>query len=174
MVNSNLAYKQVENTLEETIVDDAPIKWCTVSLSDVVSRGKRLEASVFDVDAKQARQQIENAKYPLTTIGGKNGLAASYTCARFKRVWVGQSDLPIYQPSTIVDIKPKPDGYISHNTQTNIDALRVKKGQILLTCSGTIGKASYVSSTLDNLIFSHDLLRIDCKSLNSEQIMAEY
>ena len=32
-----------------------------------------------------------------------------------------------------------------------------------MTCSGTIGKVSYVSKTLDDRIFSHDLLRIDCK-----------
>lgn len=140
------------------------LKWCSVSLSDVISRGKRLEASVFDVEAKQARQIIENGKYPLTTIGGEKGLTTSYTGARFKRVWVKSSDMPIYQPSTIVDIKPTPDGYISHLTQTNIEALRVHKGQILMTCSGTIGKISYVSDTLDNLIFSHDLLRIDCKN----------
>ena len=40
--------------------------------------------------------------------------------------------------------------------------MKVHKGQILLTCSGTIGKATYVSETLDNKIFSHDLLRINC------------
>lgn len=140
------------------------LKWCSVSLSDVVSRGKRLEASVFDVEAKQARQIIANGKYPLITIGGEEGLTTSYTGARFKRIWVESSDMPIYQPSTIVDIKPTPDGYISHFTQTNIEALRVHRGQILMTCSGTIGKVSYVSETLDNLIFSHDLLRIDCKN----------
>lgn len=140
------------------------LKWCSVSLSDVISRGKRLEASVFDVEAKQARQIIANGKYPLTTIGGEKGLTTSYTGARFKRIWVENSDMPIYQPSTIVDIKPVPDGYISHLTQTDIEALRVHKGQILMTCSGTIGKVSYVSETLDNLIFSHDLLRIDCKN----------
>lgn len=33
-----------------------------------------------------------------------------------------------------------------------------------MTCSGTIGKISYVSDTLDSKIFSHDLLRISCKS----------
>ena len=139
------------------------LKWCSVSLADVISRGKRLEASVFDVEAKRARQIIANGKYPLTTIGGEKGLTTSYTGARFKRIWVENSDMPIYQPSTIVDIKPTPDGYISHLTQTNIDALRVHKGQILMTCSGTIGKVSYVSETLNDLIFSHDLLRIDCK-----------
>ncbi len=164
MVNSNLAHKlDNENTIDvET--NDIPLKWCSVSLSDVIFRGKRLEASVFDVEAKQARQIIKNSKFPSTTIGGENGLTTSYACARFKRIWLEHSDFPIYQPSTIVDIKPKPDGYISHLTKTNIENLRVKKGQILMTCSGTIGKVSYVSDTLKNKIFSHDLLRINCKN----------
>lgn len=164
VVISNLAYKLNDEDVTNIKIDEAPLKWCSVSLSDVISRGKRLEASVFDVEAKQARQIIKNSKFPSTTIGGENGLTTSYTCARFKRIWVEHSDLPIYQPSTIVDIKPSPDGYISHLTQTNIDALRVSKGQILMTCSGTIGKVSYVSATLDNKVFSHDLLRIDCKN----------
>lgn len=164
MVNSNLAYKDHIPEIVEPIINEAPLKWCSVSLSDVVSRGKRLEASVFDVEAKRARQIIQKGKYPLATIGGEKGLATSYTGTRFKRVWVDKSNLPIYQPSTIVDIKPSPDGYISRHTQTNIDGLRVHKGQVLMTCSGTIGKVSFVSKTLDNKIFSHDLLRIDCKN----------
>lgn len=163
MVNGNLAYKLNDASSEEVIVNEAPLKWCSVTLSDVVSRGKRLEASVFDVEAKQARQIIYNGKYNVTTVGGNDGLTSSYTGARFKRVWVKTSEYPIFQPSSIVDIKPFPDGYISKRTQTNIDALRVKEGQVLMTCSGTIGKLSYVSKTLDNAIFSHDLLRIDCK-----------
>lgn len=163
MVNTRLAYQSTISPVAETTIKEMPVKWCSVSLSDVVSRGKRLEASVFDVEAKQARHIIQSGKYPLTTVGGQNGLTTSYTCARFKRIWVEQSDLPIFQPSTIVDVKPSPDGYISKLTQTNIEALKVHRGQVLMTCSGTIGKVSYVSKTLDNKIFSHDLLRIDCK-----------
>ena len=174
MVNSNLAHKLDNKNTIDVETNDIPLKWCSVSLSDVIFRGKRLEASVFDVEAKQARQIIKNSKFPSTTIGGENGLTTSYTCARFKRIWLEYSDLPIYQPSTIVDIKPKPDGYISHLTQTNIDALRVKKGQILMTCSGTIGKVSYVSDTLDNKIFSHDLLRIDCKKTEDQGYIYTY
>ena len=145
------------------ISEKSSLKWCSVSLADIVSRGKRLEASVYDIEAKQVRQLITSGRYPLTTIGGQNGLASSYTGARFKRVWVEKSDIPIFQPSSISDVKPCPDGYISHLTNTNIEALRVKKGQVLMTCSGTIGKVSYVSETLQDKIFSHDLLRIDCK-----------
>lgn len=163
MVNSNLAHRFAITPESTVTIDEAPVKWCTVSLSEIIERGKRLEASVYDVEAKQAREIIANGKYPLIKLGGEGGLTISYTGARFKRLWVEKSEFPIYQPSTIMDIKPSPDGYISALTDTDIDALRVSKGQVLMTCSGTIGKVSYVSNTLDHLIFSHDLLRINCK-----------
>lgn len=160
----NLARKLDNAPNVDFEVSEAPVKWCTVSLAEVVERGKRLEASVFDVEAKQSWDLINSNKYPVTYLGGTNGLTTSYTCGRFKRIWVKKSDFPIFQPSSIADIKPTPDGYISKKTKVNIDSLRVHKGQILLTCSGTIGKASIVSKTLDNAIFSHDLLRISCKN----------
>ncbi|MBE5773040.1 MAG: restriction endonuclease subunit S [Clostridiales bacterium] len=163
MVNGSVAYALQDSSMQEIEVAESPVKYCTVTLSDVISRGKRLEASVFDVEAKHARAAVENSKYPVTMVGGTNGLTISYVCGRFKRIWVEKSDLPIFQPSSITDIYPTPDGYISHKTQTNIDALRVHAGQVLMTCSGTIGKLSFVSKTLDNLIFSHDLLRINAK-----------
>ena len=163
VVNDNLAHQFAITPESEVTIDETPVKWCMVSLSEIIERGKRLEASVYDVEAKQAREIIAESKYPLTMLGGEDGLTTSYTGARFKRIWVEKSDYPIYQPSTIMDIKPIPDGYISAITDTNIDALRVSKGQVLMTCSGTIGKVSFVSDTLDNLIFSHDLLRINCK-----------
>lgn len=163
MVTSNLAFKEKNSIEPEVVVNESPVKWCAVALSDVVARGKRLEASVFDVEAKQARMLISKGKYPQSFIGGTDGMASSYVCGRFKRIWVEKSDMPIYQPSSIVDIKPTPDGYISAKTKTNIGNLRVKENQILMTCSGTIGKVSFVSRTLASKIFSHDLLRIDCR-----------
>jgi len=150
------------------------VKWCSVSLTDVMNRDKRLEASVFDVEAKQARQFVFNSKLGYTYIGGKTGLTTSFTGARFKRIWLKKSDLPIFQPSTITDVKPMPDGYISHLTQTDINKLKVHKGQLLMTCSGTIGKITYVSKTLDGAIFSHDLLRIDANSVNDAGYIYAY
>lgn len=127
MVKDNLAHQIVATPKDEIVIDEIPVKWCTVSLSEIIERGKRLEASVYDVEAKQAREIIADAKYPLTTLGGADGMTTSYTGARFKRIWVEKSDYPIYQPSTIMDIKPSPDGYISAVTDTDIDALRVSQ-----------------------------------------------
>lgn len=96
VVNSNLAHKLDNENAIDVKTNDIPLKWSSVHLSDVISRGKRLEASVFDVEAKQARQIIKNSKFPSATIGGENGLTTSYTCARFKRIWLEHSDFPIY------------------------------------------------------------------------------
>lgn len=162
MVNNNVAIQHHQASKESTPTESS-IKWCTVSLHEILSEGNRLDANVFDLEAKHDKEIILSGKYPITTVCGVQGLASAYTCARFKRIWVKDSPFPIYQPTSILDLEPTPDGYISKSTNTQIDNLRVHEGQILMTCSGTIGNVSYVSKTLHNLIFSHDLLRIDCK-----------
>lgn len=176
MVNSNLAlnYSIPESAQSEVLIEEDPLKWCSVSLSDVIARGSRLDASVYDTESIQSRNLIKAGKYHLVPVGGSSGLTSGYTCGRFKRIWVEHSDYPIYQPSTMLDIKPKPDGYLSKLTKTNIEALRVHKGQVLLTCSGTIGNVAYVSRTLDNRIFSHDLLRINSKRDNDAGYIYAY
>ncbi|WP_075572010.1 restriction endonuclease subunit S [Megasphaera coli] len=139
------------------------LSWSIVSLSDILSNGKRLEASVFDIEAKHAREIVKKTRYNYKYLSLEEDFAECFTCPRFKRLWLEKSDYPIYQPSSILDVYPTIDGYISKLTKTNIDKLRVKKGQVLITCSGTIGNVSMVNKTTDNQIFSHDLLRVRFK-----------
>lgn len=154
----------MESTGGDKMVDHIDsLNWSGVSLSEIIERGLRLEASVYDVKGKKAKDIIKSCGWPQKTISGTNGIAEAYTCGRFKRIWLDYSEFPIYQPSSILDLCPEPDGYLSKKTNTDIERLRVHKGQVLITCSGTIGKVSLVSETLDNKIFSHDLLRITCK-----------
>ena len=151
---------------EDKIIDipQEELNWGSVSLSEVLNSDTRLEASVYNIEGRHAREILKKCKWELSSVCGDNGLATAYHRPRFKRIWVEKSPFPIYQPSQILEIYPKPSGYISEATKTDIEALRVKKGQILLTCSGTIGDCTIVSKTLDNKIFSHDLIRIDCKN----------
>jgi type I restriction enzyme, S subunit len=139
------------------------LKWTTVTREEVEAQNYRLEATVFKPEAKKAMENLLRCKFPILRITGKNGIATAYHRLRFRRVFVPKSKFPIYQPSQILDTYPKPELFISSNTKTDIDALRVTKGQILMTCSGTIGKCTVVSNTLNNQIFSHDLLRITAK-----------
>ena len=146
---------------------EKPIKWTSVNVQEVIDSDFRLGASMYSNDGRQARKDlIEKCKWDTVYLCGENGLATAYYGTRFRRIYVDKQAFPIYQPAQINELYPKPSAYISHSTQTDIDALRVKKGQILLTCSGTIGNCTYVRNTLDNLIFSHDVIRIEPKEYN--------
>lgn len=162
MVNS--ATKKLEKEFIEIV--DFPkddISWSSVSLSEVLGKGKRFEASVFDLECKHARNIVENSIYGSSEINIDRDLIECYTRSRFKRIWLEKSEYPIYQPTSMLDVYPKSDGYISKLTNTNIEALKVSLGQILITCSGTVGNISFVSETLNGKIFSHDLLRVKFK-----------
>lgn len=155
-----------EETQSSDTGRDTDLKWTTVGVREVSEKGYRLEASVYSNDSRQARKDLEQCKWPISNLCGYDGLATSYHRPRFKRAYVDKSNFPIYQPAQVNELYPKPSAYISDLTQTDIDALRVKRGQVLLTCSGTIGNCTYVRNTLDNLIFSHDLIRIEPKEYN--------
>jgi Type I restriction modification DNA specificity domain. len=168
MVNSLARKIEPEEIQQKEFVDipEDELRWSTVSLKEVIGRELRLEASVFDIEGKNAREVIKNCGCPLINICGENGIAIAYHRPRFKRIFVENSEYPIYQPSQINEIYPRPYLFISDKTDTDLDNLRVHKNQILLTCSGTIGNISLVSKTQDNKIFSHDLIRISVKNEN--------
>ncbi len=149
---------------ERVLLPKGDLKWSSVHLSEVFARTLRLEASVFDVEGKHAREVLQQCRYEIVPLVGEGGIASAYHRPRFRRIFVEKSDLPIYQPSQITEIYPKPHLYISGKTDTDINSLRVRQNQILLTCSGTIGNCTLVSKTLENRIFSHDALRISANN----------
>lgn len=168
MVNSNLAYKTEAVIEPKVVISESPLKWCSVSLSDVVSRGKRLEASVFDVEAKQAWSKVSNGKYGSVMLGGENGLIAeAYYPGRFKRIYCDKGNgEDFFLPSQMSDVYPKADKCISALTKCDIKELRLKLNTLLLTRSGTIGTISYVSKTIEGKVFSDDVIRVNFKKDN--------
>ncbi len=170
MVAGNLAHKMNTAPEIEVHIPESPIKWCSVTLSDMISRGKRLEASVFDVEAKQARESVYKGKYGTVILYGDSGLieTAYYPGwmqrSRLKRIWC---DKPygegFYLPSQMTDLYPVPEKHISRLADCNMDELRLKENTLLLTRSGTIGNISYVSKTLAGCVFSDDVIRVTFK-----------
>lgn len=149
------------NSIQET-----SLKWCSVNLSDVISRGKRLEASVFDVEAKQARERISQNKYGYAFLSDKEGLIEqAYYPGRFKRIYCQRgSGEGFYLPSQMMDVYPKPEKYISKLTKCDLKELKLKEGTLLLTRSGTIGSVSLVSKTIKDCVFSDDVIRVTFKN----------
>ena len=161
----------MEDSRGDTLVKST-VKYCSVGVGTILSNNLRLEATLYDIDGIEAKEIVSRYKHGVKKLTGNGGLATAYTCSRFKRPWVTDESYPIYQPSAIVDVYPRPDGFIANTKGVDIEKLTVHKNQILLTCSGTIGKIALVSDTLNNKIFSHDLLRINC--LNSLDVGLVY
>lgn len=138
------------------------IKWSNISLSSVIKYGKRIDANSFNIDYRKAIKEIEQSKYGYGVLQGKEGIINSYRPAIRKRIFVEKSDLaiPMLIPSQITDIYPKPEKFLSIKMLPYISDWFVKKGEILLTCSGTIGNVSLVSNTLDGMCVSQNLIRI--------------
>ena len=100
MVNSNLAYQDIEVEIPQ--IKDEHVKWCSVSLSDVIARGKRLEASVFDVEAKQAWQTVINNRFGIKHVQKQiNDLALQANQKRYKAYKLEQQALDIMDNEVI-------------------------------------------------------------------------
>lgn len=165
MVAQRPTTRSLELPLFEGSDCEHPLNWSTASLSEVISRDIRLDASVYDIEAKQAWERIVNGKFGSVPLFGKNSLIESaFYPGRFKRIYSDmQNGIEFYLPSQMLDLYPKPEKYISRLTNCDISELRLKPETLLLTRSGTIGKISYVSKTTENLVFSDDVIRIKFK-----------
>lgn len=160
MVNS--ATKKLEKEFIEIV--DFPkddISWSSVSLSEVINKGKRFDAQVFNVESKHIRDVLSNGKYPLVQLDGDEGLIEdSFYPGRFKRIYCEKGEgIEFYLPSQMTDIYPEPTKWISKLTKTSIEKLRLELGTLLLTRSGTIGNVAIVSKTLKSKVFSDDVIR---------------
>lgn len=166
MVSGNVAYALQEDVLQEVEVSESPLKFCTVTLSDVISRGKRLEASVFDVESMQAYQTINHGKYPAVPLIGDNSpVKRAYYGARLKRNYV-ESNYPnavgFVGSSEMLDCYPKPVKFMEDADRTK--DLHVQYGDILISRSGTIGNLTFVGKTLEKLLVSEHAIRMECRS----------
>lgn len=151
--------------IDPSELPEEELRWCSVTLNEVIERGSRLEASVFDIEVRHAREVLRLCKWPILHITGNDGLANSFYPTRFKRILVERSDYPLFLPSQIQEIKPEPKGYMSALCNTDLNILRVRKGQILLSRSGTIGNCSLVADTLHGKTLSDDIIRIECNKI---------
>ncbi|MGA2464658.1 MAG: restriction endonuclease subunit S [Thermodesulfobacteriota bacterium] len=150
--------------IEESEIPEEELRWCTVRLQEILDKGNRLEASVFDIEGRHARELLGQCKWPKVPIAGENGIAEASYPTRFKRIVVEKSVFPLILPSQILELNPQPKGYLSSTCETDFEVLKVHKGQILLTRSGTIGNCSLVGNTLNGKTLSDDIIRITCKS----------
>ena len=145
-------------------IQSPDLKWTTVAIREVAENNYRLEASVYSNAGRQAKEDLEQCRWDIVHLGDKF-IENAFYLGRFKRIYVEAKDgVPFILPSQITEVYPKASKFISPTTDIDIESTRGKRGQVLLTRSGTIGIVSYVSKTLENQALSDDVIRIEVKA----------
>ena len=134
----------------------------TVALSEVLSAGLRLEASAFSVRSRNAIAALRTAGYPLQALYGDSGLCReAHNAFRFRRIWVNADrGVPFLSGVDIIYMRPVAEHFISRRLTPRLDELMIAKGDVLISCSGTIGNVSLASGTMVGSALSQDVIRL--------------
>lgn len=162
----NLADRELEKELTEIVeVPKDDFNWSSVSLSDVLNKGKRLEASRFNIEKLRYEKILNNSKFPLITLLNEKYADDCYNGSRTKREYISPNNknaVMFLGGSEILDVYPKTEKYLDC-TNNKYESYQVKKNDILLTCSGTLGKVSIVSDSIKNSLVSQHVIKIRLK-----------
>lgn len=139
----------------------------TIRLSDIVSSDLRLEASAFNIEAREAVEELRSSGYPLIPLLGEDGLCQeAHNAFRFRRIYVDRDHgVPFLSSSDIIGIRPERDRYLSLKV-ARLDELKVRKWDVLISCSGTIGNVGLASETIAGRAVSQHVIRL--KATNPE------
>lgn len=145
-----------------------PTKTCeswSVSLADIFDNsGIRLDASHFNPQSASIVSRLKKSGIKLKRL---SDLASVSLRGQFARIWAqdeqhGVRYLNATDMLSLLALGVPAGGlrFLSYATNTDIDALVVREGWLLMTCSGTIGRVFYVPRRLDGWVATHDMIRI--------------
>lgn len=158
--------KNSELDFDLSFAQPTALSYTSISLKQVLKNNFRIEASSFNLELEAAIQKVKSNTYGYINLLGDDGLidSAAYP-GRFKRTYVSKKNgVPFFLPSQLTDIFPKPTKFIFvENDSPLTDELKIKKNQLLMTRSGTIGNCSISSRTTYNQLYSDDVIRINFK-----------
>ena len=138
------------------------LKFSIVPLRDVIQAKGRLDANVFNMEARTVISKLQSDDFKTWSITDSAITNKVYYPGRFKRKYVSESvGLPFILPSQISDLEPKPYKWIAGLSDKQMVELVANEGDILLTRSGTIGQSVIVGKRLAGCVLSDDLIRIN-------------
>lgn len=71
---------------------------------------------------------------------------------------------PFLAATQVFDLRPVPRKYLSLERTSNAVGRTVQRGTILVTCSGSVGRATMSHEAHERVLISHDLLRVEPRS----------
>jgi type I restriction enzyme S subunit len=169
MVNGN-AYKTqlpaldpTGNLLHEQLVDlGLSVSVPTTFSSHWLYEGEsRLDANFYGDDAVAALRVIQDCNFEVKPL--QQVTRDVYILGRFRRVYATNKEAgyPYLSASEALTFRPTSDRYIAkdHSPQGAVSHF-VEQGQLLVSCSGSVGRLAMVTKRLEKFFLTHDLIRI--------------
>lgn len=118
-----------------------------------------MEAENFLSNGFKTRQSIESIPSGWARL---EEVARTSSPSRLKGIQVScEFGTPFLAATQVFDFRPLPRKWLSLNRTSDHEERFVAQGTILLTCSGSVGRATLAHSTTSGALISHDLLRLD-------------
>lgn len=141
--------------------DDWPwhqAKWTALSASLLMGGDRRMEAENYLAGGYGIRLAMEARKAGWTSMGK---LAKVWQPLRLKGIQVSREfGCPYLAATQVFDLRPVPRKFLSLDKIRDADDLFVANGQILITRSGNVGRATLAHKPHEQVIISDDLLRV--------------
>ena len=135
------------------------VKASSLKASLLFDGGRRMEAENFLASGFGTRVAIEAKASGWTRLVN---VARTWQPSRLKGIQVSPDfGTPFLAATQVYDVRPVPRKWLSLNRTGDHAQRFVKEGTILVTCSGSVGRATLAHSTIKDILISHDLLRID-------------
>ena len=126
-----------------------------------LARGeRRLEAATYLSEGHSIRQGFvgDGGKFGWQKLGQ---LARVWQPSRLKGIVVDRDfGAPFLAATQVYDARPVPRKWLSLERTDDAEARFVTRGMILVTCSGSVGRATLAYAAHDKILISHDLLRV--------------
>lgn len=82
--------------------------------------------------------------------------------SRLKGIQLGKEfGTPFLASTQVFDLRPAPRKFLSLERTDNSSGRFIANGTIVITCSGSVGRATLIYGAHDGVLISHDLLRVD-------------
>lgn len=131
-----------------------------VKTKSLPSMGFRIDPDIHLSEGVKVRREIKALPYELSSVG--DNAEKVFLGNIFSRVFVSKPEYGLtYLAASDTVLEDLQTGkYLSHKQSNELNYLKVKKGWILVTCSGTLGNVTYTNSDYEDKIVTHDLIRI--------------
>ena len=131
-------------------------KWMELAASSLWMGERRLEAENYLAGGYGLRLAMQKLDTP-----AMSAVANVWQPSRLKGIQVSREyGMPFLAATQVLDLRPSPRKFLSLDRTDNVSDRMVESGQIVVTCSGAVGKAALAYAPHEKTLISHDLLRV--------------